>query len=281
MSHPLVKPLSLIAATAVAIVLIVVAILTFYGAWYDNWIGLNDFYTPEGCNIAVVPVVGEIISADGGTYEPKDFEDLDLVSSDHVVANIEAAANNPDIAGLILRLDSPGGTPVASEIIMEAVQRLNIPSVALIREYGTSGAYLAATGADTIIASAMSTVGGIGVNSSYLDNSKKNMQEGVEYVQLTSAEYKDYGSPDRPMTAAERKLVEQDLSTLHNLFVEHVAKNRQLDIEAVKALANGATLLGQQALNNGLIDQLGNQDTARTWLAEQLDLEADSIVMCE
>ena len=246
----LARPLIIISAVATAIIIVVVTIILFYGAWYDEWSGFNDssLVGDGSCNIAVIPLVGEITALDGGNYEDVDFEDLDMVSADQVISKLREAEADEQIKGVVVRIDSAGGGPVASEMMANALKGLDIPSVALIREIGASGGYLVATGADTIIASAFSDVGGIGVDMSYLENSQKNVREGVEYVQLTSAKYKDYGSPERPMTTEERVLIKRDLDIWHRIFVGQVAVNRSLTLEQVEKLADGSTFPGELAL---------------------------------
>jgi len=156
-----------------------------------------------------------------------------------------------------------------------------LPNVALIREIGTSGAYLAATGADTIYASPFSDVGGIGITMSYLDNSQKNSFEGLQYQELTSAPFKDYGSPDKPLTEAERALFQRDLAEYHNTFVAQVASNRNISTTEVERLADGSALPGTLALEEGLIDHLGNQESTRSWFAEQLGIDQSEVIFCE
>ena len=231
--------------------------------------------------IAVVPLVGEITSFDGGTYSRADFEEIEMVSADQVVAAFHEAQQDGDIKGLLLRIDSPGGTPVASEMIANALKRLGKPSVALIRETGMSGAYLAATGADTIIASPFSDVGCIGIAMSYLDNSEKNLSEGVRFVSLASAPFKECRNPNKPLTAAERALLERDLKIYHDQFVREVAENRNMSVATVAKLADGSTLPGALALQTGLIDALGDQESARLWFAEQLGVSPQEIDFCE
>ncbi|MFZ2682044.1 MAG: signal peptide peptidase SppA [Patescibacteria group bacterium] len=277
------RPLVIITAIAVAIVLVTVVIISFYGAWYDEWSGYNDsaLLGDGACNIAVIPLVGEITAYDGGTYEEVDFEDLSLVSADQVIAKLREAEANDQIDGVVVQIDSGGGGPVASEMLANTLKRLDVPSVALIRELGASGGYLTATGADTIIASAFSDVGGIGVTMSYLDNSQQNLNEGLEYVQLTSAKFKDYGSPDRPMTAEERALLQRDLDLWHREFVDQVASNRNLPVEQVEKLADGSTLPGELALTAGLVDELGDAESARQWFVKTLDMPDADVALCE
>jgi protease-4 len=239
--------------------------------------GTSDY----SCNVAVIPLVGEITSFDPGVYEAVDFADYDMTSADMVIAKLHQAEANRDIEGVLVRIDSPGGGPVASEMIMNAIRRLDIPTVALIRETGASGGYLAATGADTIIASAYSDVGGIGITMSYLENSQQNTQNGLEYVQLSSGKYKDSYSPDKPLTSDERALAERDLAIWKRVFVGEVAENRRMSIEQVEKLADGSTLPGELALAAGLIDSIGDQNSAQAWFAKNLGVEEEKVVFCE
>lgn len=279
----LVRPLAIISAIVVAVVVVFISILAVYEYWYQSWsISTNSEMISDGtCNIAVIPVVNEITSFDGGSLEDFDFENAGVTSADRVVARIRAASADPDIQGIMLRVDSTGGGGVASEVIANELKSLSKPNAALIREVGTSGGYLISTGADTIIASALSDVGGIGVNMSYLDNSRQNTRNGIDYVQLTSVKYKDYGSPDRPMTSDERALKERDLAIYQKAFVEEVAANRNLPIEKIEKLADGSSMPGALALSNGLIDAMGNEQTAREWFAEKIGASNDSIVFCK
>ncbi|MDO8565842.1 MAG: S49 family peptidase [Candidatus Moranbacteria bacterium] len=233
------------------------------------------------CNIAVVPIVGEIIPYAGADKDGSGNELPPTTNADDVLSLLRAAESNPNMRGVLVRIDSNGGTPVASEIISNALKRTPLPVVALIREMGTSGAYLAATGARTIIASPFSNIGSIGVTMSYLENTRRNAQEGLQYVPLASAQFKDYGNPDKSLTYAERMLIERDLTIYHKQFVEEVAKNRNLPLEQVAKLADGSAMPGALALENGLVDALGDQQTARVWFADNLTISSTNVVFCE
>jgi protease IV len=233
------------------------------------------------CNIAVVPLVGAMTTFDGGTWSDVDFEDVFLVSADHVLEKIDQARRDRNIKGVLVRIDSGGGMPVAGEMIANELERLSKPSVALIRTAGVSSALLASTGADVTIASRFADVGGIGITMSYLDRSRKNTLDGLEFISLTSAPFKDYMDPDRPLDDAERALAERDLQILHDEFVRQVAENREMDLEVVEALADGSSMPGSLALEHGLIDQLGDQETAREWFARELDLPPWEVEFCK
>ncbi len=252
-----------------------------YGVWHDEWSGYNaSWEISDGvCNIAVASVNGGITTMGGATTT--EGESSSITNADDVIASLRAAEADQNILGVIVNIDSLGGAPVASELIANALKNLSLPTVALIREYGTSGAYLAATGADTIIASPFSDVGSIGITLSYLENWEKNAKEGLRFVSLSSGKYKDYGNPDKPLTAEERALLERDLKIYHDQFVKEVSENRNLPIEDISKLADGSSMPGELALQNKLIDALGDQETARAWFAEKLEKNSEDIIFCE
>ena len=180
-----------------------------------------------------------------------------------------------------MEINSPGGTPVASERIAERFQSSDLPVVGLIGDVGASGGYMIAAATDYLIASPMSDVGSIGVNMSYVEESKKNEEEGLTYVQLTTGKFKDIGNPNRPITEEEKSLLQSDLEVVHNHFVSLVAEYRDLKLEKVAELANGASMPGSRALKENLIDKLGGRQEAREALATILEKDLSEIIFCE
>lgn len=279
------QKLIMIVSCALVIIVFFAVGLQIYGSWYDKWSGYNvsTMISDGSCNIAVIPITGDIIpyagaNKDGTTY------DTDLpptVNPDDTLATLRLAENDPNVLGVLVRIDSGGGTPVASEVITNGFKNSSLPVVALIREIGTSGAYMIATGAEKIIASPLSDIGSIGITMSYLENTAQNTNAGLQYVSLTSAKFKDYGNPDKPLTSDERNLLERDLKIWHEHFVKIVAENRNLPIEQVAKLADGSSMPGSLALENKLIDSIGDQETARVWFAEQLEISPEEVVFCE
>ena len=219
------------------------------------------------CNAMIITLYGEMT-----TYMPSQPDEywVDTTNSEYVVDHIDIARADEDIKAVVLYVDSPGGSPVAGEEIANALKSLDKPTVAVVRGLGASAAYWAATGADKIYASRVSEVGSIGVAGSYLDESIKNLREGRTYVELTSAIYKDLGTTDRPMTAAERAIYISDLKKMHEVFVDDVALNRGLERGEVVKLANGLTYVGTDALEYGLIDEIGDLSKATSYLEEQI-----------
>lgn len=227
------------------------------------------------CNIAVLPIEGTILpfSSIGG---------FDLITTPNVVSEfMDTAESDSDIKGILLEVNSPGGTPVASERIAQRIAESDLPIVGLIGDIGASGGYMVAAASDFLIASAMSDVGSIGVNMSYVEESQKNEEEGLTYVQLMTGQYKDIGSPNRPITDEERELLQSDLDIIHNEFIDIVTEYRELPREDVVELATGASMPGRKAVEVDLIDAIGGRNQAQAALAGFTDISIANIKFCE
>ncbi len=254
-------------------VFVVATALYFWGEKASHfWVDVKNF-TEGPCKkdggIATIEIRGEITPyfvKVPKSSEPDNSDAYDGVSSEEVVACINDIKEDPFLRGVIIEINSNGGSPEASEEIMNAIKNLNKPTVAVVRESAVSGGYLIATAADRIFASELSDIGGIGVTMSYLDYSQKNIDEGIIYQQLSSGKFKDAGDPDRPLTDEEKELFMRDNNLMYEAFIKNVATNRNLDIEKVRKLADGSTMLGVAAKENGLIDEIGDRNSAENWL---------------
>ncbi len=285
MNHPTLRPFFIALITAAAALIVVWGGLQIYGRWHDDWSGYTASITVSDgwCNIAVLPIVGDVLAYAGANKDGLTVES-DLPPStnpDDVEFMLGQAEANPYVLGLLVRIDSPGGSPIGGEMIANAIKRSSLPSAAVVGDIAASSGYLIASGADTIIASPFSDVGSIGVTMSYLEYSQQNETDGLNFVSLASGEFKDYMNPDKPLTAGERALLERDLKVWHDYFVGLVATNRDLPVEQVTALADGSSMPGALALENGLIDALGDKQTARLWFAHELGIPVQDVVFCE
>jgi len=204
--------------------------------------------------IAIINIEGEL-----STLQQYPFG-LQAHSTQAILENLKEAKESNNIKAVILVINSPGGTVIASKEIAEAVETLDKPIIAVIREIGTSGAYWVAASADKIIADELSITGSIGVTSSYLEFSGLMEKYGVSYEQLSVGKYKELGSPFKPLTEEERSLLDKKITTIHNIFLNRIQEKRELkDIERIKT---GEFFLGIEAFDLGLIDQFGNLQTA-------------------
>lgn len=270
---------------SVALLVIFSAGLEIFGSWHDEWSGWNaSQYISDGvCNIAVIPIDGEITTfpytmEGDGSGEPAPL----MTSMSETLGQLDIAKNyDPNIEGVLMLIDSPGGSPSASKLIADELKGTELPVAAYVLDVAASGGYYVATGADRIFANPYSDVGSIGITMSYLDNSKQNAEQGLEFVSLSSGKFKDSGTTDKPLTAEERALFERDLKIYHDTFVKDVALNRNLPVEDVAKLADGSTLPAPLALEAKLIDQIGGKEDARKWFAEQLGMSVEDVVFCQ
>jgi signal peptide peptidase SppA len=226
------------------------------------------------CNVMGLELHGDIVTyISHENYDEEGTATIDETASENINYQIATAESDDNIKAIILEVDSYGGSPVAGEEIANALRRASKPTVALIRTAGASSAYLSAVGTDRIFASKNSDVGSIGVTMSYLDYSQQNQDQGISYVTLSSGKFKDAGSSDRKLTAEEKELFLRDVKIIHNNFIDLVAEYRKLDVEQVRKLADGSTMLGEMALANGLIDEIGSHAEVNNYLKELLGEE--------
>ncbi len=229
----------------------------------------------ESCNIAVVRLENNELYA---TDVAQSSADPSGFGADALVAQIEQAKEDDSIAGVLLEVDSPGGSPTGGEMISKALKALGKPSVALIYDEGDSAAYFAATGATTIIASPFSSVGDIGVTSSFVNYAGSNAKAGNTFEQISSGKYKDAGNPDKALTAEELALLRSNVSHEYDSLVAQIAQNRNMSTTTVTALADGSAVPGSEAIKKGLIDALGDATTAKEWFKNKI---GHTIVLCD
>ncbi len=228
-------------------------------------------------NVALIPING-VLTTDGGSYLGSS-----TTSSKTIVDFLQKAKDDEQIKVILLEINCQGGSPVATDEIVSAIQKVKAekPVVAVIREVGASGGYWVASAANYVIANRMSMTGSIGVFSSYLEFSGLMNQYGVGYERINSGKYKDLGIPYRKLDDNEKKLLQDKADKLHQFFIQGVAENRGLDEEKVRSLATGEVFLGIEALNYGLIDKLGNKDTAQEYIKEKYALKEIEYVVYE
>lgn len=223
-------------------------------------------------NIALISIKGTIMSGDSFSI----FSGQGI-SSEKIVREIERADEDQSVKAILLEIDSPGGTAVASQEIAEAVKASKKFKVAWIRETGASGAYWVASAADKIVASPLSITGSIGVLASYLDFSGFLNDYNITYQRIIGGKYKDIGSPYKTLTLDEREILQDSIDSMHSYFIKEVAKNRNLPLDYVEQIATGAFYTGLKAKELGLIDELGGKEDAINIIEEKLNIEANVI----
>ena len=240
-------------------IVVVLAIFLFIIAQISAYFFNDASKNPIADKIAIIPIYGIItISGDSGGI----LSSGSSTSSEVITAFIKKANEDPQIKGIILEINSPGGEVVASEEIAQAVKNSKKPVVAWIREVGASGAYWIASASSVIVADRLSITGSIGVLASYLEFSGLFEKYGITYQKLTSGELKDTGTPFRSLQDNEKEILQKKLDLIQEIFITEVAQNRKLPEQSVRELATGMFYLGLEAKQNGLIDVIGSKQEA-------------------
>ncbi|MBW2967939.1 signal peptide peptidase SppA [Candidatus Woesearchaeota archaeon] len=253
----------------VIVLLLLLSMISIISAFIIGLFISTSEIEPSG-NVAHIMVSGPIVAHAGRGFGSSGFAD-----STEIVKLIEKADENRDIKAILIEINSPGGTAVASYEIAEAIGRANKTTVAWIREAGASGAYWAATSTDHIVANPMTITGSIGVISSYIEFGGTLNRYNASYRRLVSGDYKDMGSPFREMTPEEEEIMQENLDTIRDVFIRAVAENRGLDNSDMERIADGRFYLGLQAKELGLIDELGGRQEAIDYIEEKEDIEAE------
>ncbi len=180
------------------------------------------------------------------------------------------------VKGVIVRINSPGGGVAASQEMYFAIKRLAEvkPVVISMGTVAASGGYYIAAAGHKIVANPATLTGSIGVKME-LPNFKGLMQKiGVSYLSLTSGKLKAAGSPFQTMTQEERDYLQAIIMDMYDQFIDVIIEGRHMKREQILPYADGRAMTGKQALKAGLVDMLGDRETAYLELAKLCDLEA-------
>lgn len=182
--------------------------------------------------------------------------------------------------GLLLRIDSPGGTVGDSQEIYGALKQLGETTkiVASFGNISASGGVYIGMGAHHIVANPGTITGSIGVIIRGNNIESLLDKVGVSFKVIKSGPYKDILSFDRPLTEEERQILQDLIDNSYGQFVQTVAESRKLPVETVRGFADGRIFTGEQALTLGLVDRLGTEEDARRWLAELTELDPEKVV---
>lgn len=233
---------------------------------------------------AVILAVGVLVGV-FGRFENDGFTeyvarlDVDgLIVSDRSVeealADVAAADN---ARALIVNIDSPGGTVVGGETLYRGIRAVAAkkPVVAVMGNTATSAAYMAALGADHIVAHAGSVTGSIGVILQTADITGLLEKLGIKPETVKSGRLKAQPNPMEHFDDDARRMMQTVVGDLHTMFVDMVKERRNFSAERALALADGRIFSGRQALDEGLIDAIGTENDARDWLATSHQIDKD------
>jgi protease-4 len=207
--------------------------------------------------IAVVTVAGAIVSGRGGSRLPFGSSNA---GADTIAAGLREAAHDDSVSAIVLRVDSPGGSVSASETIWREVKKARErgkPVVASMGAVAASGGYYVSMGADAIVANPGTITGSIGVLTGKLVARDLKDRLGVGSDAVRTNANADAWSVNAPFTPEQHAQVEAEADLVYNDFVQRVAQGRHLSVEAVEAVARGRIWTGADALEHGLVDELG------------------------
>jgi protease-4 len=198
----------------------------------------------------------------------------ELAGAETIVGQIRRAAADRQVKAIVLRVDSPGGDGIASDLIWRAVMRARErkPVIASMGDLAASGGYLAAAGADAIVAQPSTLTGSIGVFVLKPDLSALLAKIGASREAWARGETAQLASAAKPWTEKERRVVERQVESFYRTFVDRVAEGRRLPREKVEAVAGGRVWTGRQAAERGLVDALGTLHDALALASERARL---------
>ena len=205
-----------------------------------------------------------VIFADGDIVDGEQNNDREIASRT-ICEQIRKVAKNDKIKAVVLRVNSPGGSALASDVILRELVLLKQKKHLIVSmgDYAASGGYYISSMADSIFALPNTITGSIGVFS-MLYSTDKLMKDklGVTFDEVKNAPYADIPTTARPLTALEGQRMQNEVDTIYAMFKGHVAEGRKLSLADVDSIAQGRVWTGTDAKDKGLVDALGGLDRA-------------------
>lgn len=221
--------------------------------------------------IAVIYASGQIFDGEG---------DDTSIGSEPLSKAIRAARNDEKVKAIVMRVNSPGGSAVASEVIRREVELAakDKPFIVSMGNYAASGGYWISSSSDYIFADPNTLTGSIGVFGT-MPNLKGFLNDkiGLTFDEVKTNENSDFGSLTKPMTPYQLAMMQKHVTSTYNDFITLVADTRNLSKTFVDSIGQGRVWSGKDALKIGLVDELGGMESAIAYAAEQANLSSYSI----
>jgi protease-4 len=233
----------------------------------------------RGPRIAVIYISGVIAGGTGG-FDPLNGE---VAGSKSLVDAIRSARADNSVRAIVLRIDSPGGSSTASDVIWRELvvtrdQKPARPLVASMSDLAASGGYYVAVAAPTIVAQPATLTGSIGIFGGKIVTGGTYEKLGAHIEALSIGRNADMESPLRPFNDSERAKLKEELEAFYGQFVAKVAASRKMPVERVNELGRGRVWTGLQAKGNGLVDALGGLDDAIALAKKRAGIAAETEV---
>ena len=245
-----------------------------YARVSDTSLGLN-----RGPRLAIIYAAGTITGGKSG-YDPVSGA---VIGSETLIEYIRQARRDRSVRGIVLRIDSPGGSATASdavwrELMIARNEREDRPIVASMSDLAASGGYYIALPAQLIVAQPSTLTGSIGIFGGKIVMGGVYEKLGARIESTSIGKHAEIESPVRPYNPDEVKKLDEQLQAFYDQFVEKVATSRHSTPEKIDAMAQGRVWTGQQARERGLVDALGGLDRAIELTKERAKIPADSDV---
>ena len=221
----------------------------------------------SGNVVAVYYASGEIDGTQG--------EGSEYIDSEEMAADLRRLKEDEDVRAVVLRVNSPGGSAYGSEQIWYAVSELKKekPVIVSMGDYAASGGYYLSCCADTIVAEPTTLTGSIGIFGLYPNVQGLTEKIGLDFDVVKTNRFADFGTPGRPLNADESSLMQMMVNEGYNLFLERCAQGRGMTKEEVDKVGQGRVWTGADALELGLVDELGGLDRALEIAVEKAGVE--------
>ena len=232
--------------------------------------------------ILLVEISGILTSAKPSGVLDRLFNQLSLPA--RFKEALTRATDDEDVKAIVLRINTPGGTVTASDILHHEIEEFKktrkIPVIASIMDLGTSGGYYVSMAADRVVAHPSSVTGSLGVIMLTLNASGLMEKIGVRANAVTSGPHKDMGSPFRTMTDEDRAIFQGVIDSMYERFLRVIERGRSnLQPETIRQLADGRIYSATQAMDHGLIDRIGYVDDAIELAKKEAGIEDARVVM--
>ncbi|TDQ81283.1 signal peptide peptidase SppA [Sphingobacterium yanglingense] len=227
----------------------------------------------SGDKVAVLYAYGDIVDGEGTVGQ---------IGGDKISRQLRKLRRDKDIKAIVLRVNSGGGSALASDVIWREVELIKKekPIVVSMGDYAASGGYYIAAAADSIFAESSTLTGSIGVFG-LIPNFKGllNNKLGIHIDEVNTGKFSSLmGNPDKPLTEEERSIIQMEVNRTYATFMERVANGRKMKVEEVDSIGQGRVWTGKQALELGLVDGIGNLQRAISAAAAKASLKDYQIV---
>lgn len=238
---------------------------------YNDYRKSFSTYKSSDNEIAVIVADGTIMPGDGNQNDQ-------VIGATKFMEEIRKARKDDGIKAIVLRVNSPGGEFKASDMLWRELKLATEakPVIASMSDYAASGGYYLSMVCDTIVAQPQTITGSIGIFGIMLDMSDFFGDKlGITFDEVRTGEYGDTYTVTRPLTEAEKKIIQTNLDEYYDTFTRKAAEGRDVEQKAIEAVASGRVWTGQQALEHKLVDVLGGFDDAVKIAAETAGVADD------